>query len=297
MLADTAVGNGRLGRDGVDADLAGLDELDTHVEPTSPIARRVWSALWPKVAAVGLVVLVWQTAIWTHWRKSYQLPGPSAVGRRLWEDLGTGALWAAVGNTMNRAVIGFAIALVVGGVIGIAVSVSKVVRAAIGSLITGLQTMPSIAWFPIAIMLFKLSNGAIYFVVAIGSAPSVANGLVSGIDAMPPLLRRVGRSMGASRVELYRDFVVPAALPSVVAGLKQAWAFAWRSLLAGELLVAVPGIQTIGTRLNYARDFADSEGVLSLIVVILVIGIVVDSLVFNRLEQRILRRRGLGAHC
>jgi NitT/TauT family transport system permease protein len=102
--------------------------------------------------------------------------------------------------------------------------------------------------------------------------------------------------MGASRVALYRDFVVPAALPSVVSGLKQGWAFAWRSLLAGELLVVVPGMQTIGTRLSFARDFNDPEGVLSLIVVILVIGIVIDSLVFNRLEQRILRHRGLGAH-
>jgi len=282
--------------DRVDADLAGLDQLDTHVDATPPLARRVWSALWPKVAAVGLVVLVWQTAVWTHWRKAYQLPGPTAVGRRLLDDLGTGELWAAVGNTMNRAVVGFAIALVVGGLIGVAVTVSKSVRTAIGSLITGLQTMPSIAWFPMAIMLFGLANSAIYFVVALGAAPSIANGLISGIDAMPPLLRRVGRSMGASRVALYRDFVVPAALPSVVAGLKQGWAFAWRSLLAGELLVVVPGMQTIGTRLSFARDFNDPEGVLSLIVVILVIGIVIDSLVFNRLEQRILRHRGLGAH-
>lgn len=294
MLADHSLSP--LSVDRVDEDLAGLDQLDTHVEPTRPIARRVWSATWPKVAAIGLVVLVWQAAVWSQWRKAYQLPGPSAVGRRLVDDLGTGALWAAVGNTMNHAVVGFTIALVVGGVIGVAVTVSKTVRTAIGSLITGLQTMPSIAWFPMAIMLFGLANSAIYFVVALGAAPSIANGLISGIDAMPPLLRRVGRSMGASRVALYRDFVVPAALPSVVAGLKQGWAFAWRSLLAGELLVVVPGMQTIGTRLSFAHDFNDPEGVLSLIVVILVIGILIDSLVFNRLEQRLLRRRGLGAH-
>jgi NitT/TauT family transport system permease protein len=101
--------------------------------------------------------------------------------------------------------------------------------------------------------------------------------------------------MGASRVGLYRDFVVPAAMPSVVAGLKQGWAFAWRSLMAGELLVVIPGTQTVGTRLQFARELSDAEGVMATMIVILVIGILVDSLVFSRLERRVLRARGLGA--
>jgi len=170
------------------------------------------------------------------------------------------------------------------------------VRIAIGSLITGLQTMPSIAWFPQANLLFGLDDSAIYFVVVLGAAPSIANGLIGGIDSVPPLLRRVGRSMGASPTSLYRDFVVPAAMPSVVAGLKQGWAFAWRSLMAGELLVVIPGTQTIGTRLQFARELSDPEGLMATMVVILVIGILVDSLVFGRLEQHVLRKRGLGAH-
>ncbi|MFZ4721466.1 MAG: ABC transporter permease, partial [Ilumatobacteraceae bacterium] len=163
-----------------------------------------------------------------------------------------------------------------------------------GSMITGLQTMPSIAWFPLAILLFGLEDSAIYFVVVLGAAPSIANGLIAGVDAMPPLLRRVGTSMGAGRVSLYREFVVPAAMPSVVAGLKQGWAFAWRSLMAGELLVVIPGTQTIGTRLQFARELSDAEGVIATMIVILVIGILVDSLVFSRLERRVLRKRGLG---
>ena len=287
MLADTNT---------LDDDLAGLDHLEAHVEPATPFVRRAWRGLWPKVTAIVLVILVWQTAIWTHWRESYQLPPPAAVGRRLLDDLGTGALWAAVAHTMQRALVGFAIAVVVGGIIGVAVTASRTVRTAIGSLITGLQTMPSIAWFPLAILLFGLANSAIYFVVALGAAPSIANGLIGGVDSLPPLLQRVGRSMGASRVGLYRDFVVPAAMPSVVAGLKQGWAFAWRSLMAGELLVVIPGMQTIGTRLSFARDFSDTEGVMSMMVVILAIGILVDAVVFGRLERRVLRRRGLGAH-
>ncbi len=109
------------------------------------------------------------------------------------------------------------------------------------------------------------------------------------------MLRRVGRSMGARRWGLYRDFLVPAAMPSVVAGLKQGWAFAWRSLMAGELLVLIPGAQSIGSRLQFAREFSDSEGVLASMIVILVLGILMDSLVFSRVERRVLRKRGLGA--
>jgi NitT/TauT family transport system permease protein len=278
----------------IDDELAGLDRLEIPVETPRPLALRVWSGLWPKLAAIGIVLLLWQTAVWTGWRPEYLLPSPRAVFARLWDDLLTAKLWTAVYHTMERAVIGFLIAIAIGAVIGLAVSASKVVRTAIGSMITGLQTMPSIAWFPLAILLFGLEDSAIYFVVVLGAAPSIANGLIHGVDSMPPLLRRVGTSMGASRAGLYRDFVVPAAMPSVVAGLKQGWAFAWRSLMAGELLVVIPGTQTIGTRLQFAREFSDAEGVMATMIVILVIGIVVDTLVFSRLERRVLRSRGLG---
>ena len=279
----------------IDRELDGLDRLEIPVTPPRPLAARLWGGLWPKAAAIGLVLLIWQVAVWSEWRPEYLLPSPGAVLRRLRDDIGTADLWEAVYHTMRRAVVGFLIATVIGGVIGLAVSASRVVRTAIGSMITGLQTMPSIAWFPLAILLFGLEDSAIYFVVVLGAAPSIANGLIGGVDAMPPLLRRVGRSMGASRTGLYRDFVVPAAMPSVVAGLKQGWAFAWRSLMAGELLVVIPGTQTVGTRLSFARELVDAEGVIATMIVILVIGILVDSLVFSRLERRVLRRRGLGA--
>lgn len=278
----------------IDDELAGLDRLDTVDEQSSSLALRLWSALWPKLAAVSLVLAIWQFAVWREWEKIYVLPSPSMVYDRLVDDIGTAELWKAVYATMRRAVLGFLISIVIGTSLGLAVSASRRVRTAIGSLITGLQTMPSIAWFPLAILLFGLTESAITFVVVLGAAPSIANGVIGGIDSVPPLLRRVGRSMGAKSVSLYRDFVVPAAMPSVVSGLKQGWAFAWRSLMAGELLVVIPGTQTIGTRLWYSRELSDAEGVLAAMVVILVIGILVDSLVFARLERRVLRRRGLG---
>lgn len=279
----------------IDEELAGLDRLETADHDRAPLALRVWSAAWPKFVAVSLVLAIWQFAVWREWKKSYVLPSPSMVWERLLDDIGTAKLWSAVYATMRRAVLGFFISIIIGGVIGLAVSASRRVRAAIGSLITGLQTMPSIAWFPLAILLFGLTESAINFVVVLGAAPSIANGVIGGIDSVPPLLRRVGRSMGAKSVALYRDFVVPAAMPSVVSGLKQGWAFAWRSLMAGELLVVIPGTQTIGTRLQFARELSDARGVIATMVVILVIGILVDTLVFSRLERHVLRRRGLGS--
>ncbi len=276
-----------------DAELAGLDHLELGDERSVSSGVRLWGQTWPKLAAIGLVIAVWQAAVWAEWKKIYVLPSPLMVWDRLWADIGTATLWSAVGTTMTRAIIGFVIALAIGVAVALAVSASTHVRTAIGSMISGLQTMPSIAWFPLAILLFGLDDSAIYFVVVLGAAPSIANGVISGIDGMPPLLRHVGRSMGAGSVALYRDFVVPAAMPSTVSGLKQGWAFAWRSLMAGELLVIIPGEQTIGTRLSFLRDFSDAEGLLATMVVILVIGILVDSLVFSRLERRVLRNRGL----
>ncbi len=279
----------------IDDELSGLDNLEVVENARPSRALRFWSAAWPKFAAIGLVLAIWQFAVWREWKKIYVLPSPLLVWERLVDDIGTAKLWSAAFATMRRAVFGFLVSVLIGGIIGIAVAASKRVRTAIGSLITGLQTMPSIAWFPLAILLFGLTESAITFVVVLGATPSIANGVIGGIDSVPPLLRRVGRSMGAESVALYRDFVVPAAMPSVVSGLKQGWAFAWRSLMAGELLVIIPGTQTIGTRLQFAREFSDAKGVIATMVVILVIGIVVDTLVFSRLERRVLRNRGLGA--
>ena len=189
--------------------------------------------------------------------------------------------------------IGFAVSLVIGGVIGIAVTRSRLLRTAIGSLITGLQTMPSIAWFLLAILLFKISEQAILFVVVLGAAPSIANCIIADVDSVPPILRRLGITMGASPPAMYRDIVIPAATPTVLTGLKQGWAFSWRTLMAGELLVIIPGTQSLGTRLQFAREFSNAEALIATMVVILVIGILVDSLVFGKLEHTVLARRGL----
>ena len=123
-------------------------------------------------------------------------------------------------------------------------------RAAVGSIVTGLQSMPSVAWVPFAIVLFGENTAAILFVVILGAAPSIANGLITGVDYTPPLLLRAGQTMGLRGVALYRYLILPASLPAYVAGLKQGWAFAWRSLMAAELFVSIIGQVSIGQLLN-----------------------------------------------
>ncbi len=258
------------------------------------VTRGIWRSGWPKLLAVLIFFGIWHAVVLTGWKPEYLLPGPVTVGQRLVDLLGEQKFWDSISRTLGRAAIGFAMAMAIGTALGIAVSRSRLLRAGIGSLITGLQTMPSVVWFPLAILLIGLNEQAITFVVVLGAAPSIANGIISGIDHVPPAFTRLGTVLGARGLTLYRYVVIPAALPAYVAGLNQGWAFAWRSLMAGELLVVIPGTQTIGTRLQFARELSDAEGVIATMIVILVIGILVDSLVFSRLERRVLRKRGLG---
>jgi len=274
-------------------ELAGLDALEVKTPRARSRARRIWSSLWPKFAAVGIVLLVWQILVWAHWRPKYVFPGPGAAFRSLWDDVANGRVLRATGVTMERAAIGYGIALLIGSAIGIAVARVAVLRAAIGSLITGLQTMPSVAWFPLAIVVFRLSETAILFVVVLGAAPAIANGLISGIDHVPPLLLRAGRVLGARGMKAYRHVILPAAFPSFLGGMKQGWAFAWRSLMAGELLVVIGGRAGLGFTLDSARLSQDYPGLMATMIVILVIGIMIDSLLFGVLERRVRRRWGL----
>jgi NitT/TauT family transport system permease protein len=275
----------------LDARLSGLDALELPLRSRRGLAARVWAQVWPKALAVGIFVGFWQIVVWTGWRPEYLLPGPVKVFQTLVSHFSP--LLDAAATTLGRAVQGFSLAIVIGTALGAVVARSRVLRAAFGSLITGLQTMPSIAWFPLAILLFKLTDGAIIFVVVLGAAPSIANGLISGIDNIPPLWLRAGRVLGARGLDTLRHVVLPAALPAFVAGLKQGWAFAWRSLLAGELLVQIPGNTSLGERLEFARQFSDAPSLIAVMIVILVIGILVDELVFGTAERTIRRRYGL----
>jgi NitT/TauT family transport system permease protein len=255
------------------------------------LAVKTWNALWPKVLAVAIVLAVWELIHLSGWKKLiFPAPGPTLAN--LWGQMQTAEFWHAIATTGERAIIGFALAVLIGSVIGALVSRIAPLRAAVGSLITGLQTMPSIAWFPFAIILFGISTTTILFVIVLGAAPSIANGLIAGVDYTPPLLLRAGKVMGLRRLSLWRYLILPASLPVFVAGLKQGWAFAWRSLVAGELLVSIANQPSLGLLLSNDQDQADMQSATSIIIVILILGIIVDML-FNLADGAIRRRWGL----
>jgi NitT/TauT family transport system permease protein len=274
--------------------LAWLEALEAET-PDEQRGRRLlvggWATLWPKVLAVAIVLAVWQLIYVSGWKKEI-FPGPRGTLSGLWDQLHTGLMWHAIGNTVERAVIGFGLAVLIGAVIGALVSRIAPLRAAVGSLITGLQTLPSIAWFPFAIILFGINSTAILFVIVLGAAPSIANGLIAGVDYTPSLLLRAGKMMGLSRLSLYRHLILPASLPAFVAGLRQGWAFAWRSLMAGELLVIIANQPSLGVLLSTDQDQADMQGATSIIIVILILGILVHTL-FGLADRTIRRRWGL----
>jgi NitT/TauT family transport system permease protein len=274
--------------------LAYLESLEVESQAdqrSHRLTARFWTGLWPVGLAIILVLAIWQVIHLSGWKKQI-FPGPGTTLANLGDQLKTGLLWHAIGTTAYRAVLGFALAVLIGGVIGALVSRIRPLRAAVGSLITGLQTMPSIAWFPFAIILFGINTSAILFVIILGAAPSIANGLIAGVDYTPPLLLKAGAMMGLRRLSLYRHLILPASLPALVAGLRQGWSFCWRSLMAGELLVIIAGQPSLGVLLSTDQDQADIASAASIMIVILVLGILVDG-AFGLANRSIRKRWGL----
>jgi NitT/TauT family transport system permease protein len=275
------------------AELEARDIADAPPRRHGAPRLRLWSGLWPQLAAFALAVSVWQVVVWSGWRPANVLPGPLPVFRSLFDDLSRGDFYVGVAITLQRAVLGYGIAVVIGSAVGLLVARVSILRRALGSALLGLQSMPSISWFPLAILLFQHSEPAIIFVVLLGAAPAIANGLLSGIDHVQPLLVRVGRVMGARGLGLYRHVILPAALPSFVGGLKQGWAFAWRSLMAGELIIFYTGHQpSLGQQLRLAQNLSDTQQLIALMMVIFTIGVAVD-LGFGLLDREIRQRWGL----
>ena len=273
---------------------AGLDALDASAAAPADRGRRLLSATWPPLVAVALLLFVWELAYRAGLKPAYALPSPADVGLTLVEQLRDGTLLEAMGVSLSRGGLGFLAALAIGTPLGLLIARVHAVRRGIGPLVSGLQSLPSVAWVPAAIIFFGIGNTAIYAVVLLGAVPSIANGMVSGIDQVPPLYRRVGQVLGARGLAVSRHVLLPAALPGYVGGLRQGWAFSWRSLMAAELIVKSPELGTgLGQLLEEGRFLQDMSLVFAGILGILVVGIAVELLLFAPLERRVLRRRGL----
>lgn len=273
---------------------AGLDALETTSSTRVRRGARLLSAVWPPVLALSLLLLAWELSYRAGLKPPYALPSPMDVGLVLRGQLRDGTLLGAMGTSLSRGGLGFLIALAIGTPLGLLIARVRPVRRGIGPLVSGLQSLPSVAWVPAAIIFFGIGSSAIYAVVLLGATPSIANGMVSGIDQIPPLYQRVGRVLGASGLSAARHVLLPAALPGYVGGLRQGWAFSWRSLMAAELIVSSPELgQGLGQLLDAGRNLNDMSLVFAGILGILVVGIAVEVCLFAPLERRVLRRRGL----
>jgi NitT/TauT family transport system permease protein len=272
---------------------AGLDALETNVAPQKSRAKRILKALAP-LAAVAFVLAVWQTAVSLALAPVWVLPSPMMVWSSLVDQANQGILFASAFNSLRKGVQGFAISLLIATPIGIALGLNSALRAIARPLLTGLQQLPSVAWVPAAIIWFGLSDATIFAVVLLGAVPSIANGLISGIDQIPPIYLRAGKVLGARGFSSIRHIVIPAAWPGYLAGLEQGWAFAWRSLMAAELIAISPALGPgLGQMLDTGRQLGDMSLVLGSIIVIMIVGVLIERLVFSPVRQRTLRNRGL----
>ena len=276
--------------------VAGLDALDAGPQlPPRPGPGRVFvRSVLPPIVFLAALVGVWQLAFEAGVKPPYALPSPAKVWEVFWATVQDGRAVEAVWTSLSRGAVGFAMSLVLGTLLGLAMWWSRWLRAAVGPIVSGLQSLPSVAWVPAAIIWFGLSNAAIYTVVLLGAVPSIANGLLSGMKQVPPLFDRVGRVLGLSSLARTRYVLLPAALPGYLGGLRQGWAFAWRSLMAAELITYSPALgQGLGQLLNLGRELSQMSLVITSITLILVVGVAIELLLFAPLERRVLNRRGL----
>ena len=273
---------------------AGLDRLQSEQTDDRPRWRAALSKVLPPIVLLLALLAAWQAYVVIADPRPDIAPGPLQVAGALGDAWETGRLQEAVLTSLERGVIGFLITITIDTPLRLLLAEWKPLRRAAGPLISGLTVLPSVAWVPAAIIWFGLSDATVYFVILMGAIPSIVNGLLSGIDQVPPQLRRVGTVLGASRWQLATVVILPAALPGYVAGLKQGWAFSWRSLMAAEIIAVGGSIGFgLGSMLQQSRELADLAGVLGTILLILAIGILIELAIFGPLERRMLQRRGL----
>ena len=227
---------------------------------------------------------------WLAWAKPYAVPHPSGVAQSVQALLANGTLFAAVAKSMLRVLTGFAISLVVGVLFGILIIQSEYLSRNLKPLLLGIQTLPSVCWVPFAILWFGLNESSIIFVVVMGSVFSISLAVESGIKEVPPIYIKAAKTMGVTPANMYTKVIFPAALPSFVAGLKQAWSFAGRARMSGEVMSASVGL---GYTLMIGRDLADINQVMTVMLVIVLIGIVIDKGIFSSVENYLLKKRGL----
>ena len=252
--------------------------------------KRAAREIGPPLAGIlGLIVVWWVASALTD---SAAFPSPAAVWKAFVHGMQNGTIPRAAAKTLIRLAFSFAMAIVIGTLIGVGLALNGFARRAVRPLVVALQITPFVAWVPLAVIWFGATERAVVFVTIVGAFPSMTLATMSSMRQVPPLLKRAGLTLGAEGWTLYRHVIFPAALPGYMAGLQQAWGFAWKALMAAELIVG--GARAVGLGQLLAESQHDAvPSLLAALGVIVVIGVLVDYLIFNRLDRRIRRKRGL----
>ena len=233
---------------------------------------------------------LWQAAAALKLWPPYLFPTPASVFEALRTGFSDHTFWIGISVSMKRMVLGYALSAVSGIALGLVLANNDFLEETLGRLVVSVQSMPSICWLPLAILWFGLSEKAILFVVVMGSVLSISITMEAGLRNVPRIYAMAGRNLGASGVRLFLYVLLPASLPHMVSGLKQGWAFAWRSLLAGEMIFVSLGL---GQLLMMGRDLNDISQVVAVMVLIVAVGYVVDGFVFRNIERNLRRKWGL----
>lgn len=236
------------------------------------------------------LVAIWQMVFEKGFWPAYLFPSPGSVLEALRTGFTDRTFLIAVAISMKRIAVGYGLSVVLGIVLGFLIASSSFVKDTLGGLVVSLQSLPSLCWLPLAVLWFGLSEKAILFVVVMGSFLSVTINTETGVLHVPKIYFMAGRNLGARGPRLFAHVLFPASLPHLVAGLKQGWAFAWRSLISGEMIFVSLGL---GHLLMMGRDLNDMSQVLAVMALIMALGHLVDRLVFQNLESVIRRRWGL----
>ena len=242
-----------------------------------------------------VLLLSWEVASRSGLYSPVLLPSPLNVFEYLWQSGMDGTLWTATLVTMKRLLLGYGIGLLFGVPLGLLTARSRIMQDTLGLLALGVQTLPSVCWVPLALLWFGQSEAAMLFVVVMGTLWSVIIATSDGVRAMPPIYLRAARTMGSSGLHTWIKVILPASLPYLVGGMKQGWAFAWRSLMAAEIFVTILTGFGLGQLLQYGRELLAMDQVVAVMAIIIVIGLLADRILFSPWERFFHRRWGTGS--
>ena len=239
-----------------------------------------------------LLVAAWYLAVKAHIWSPILLPSPISVADYVKSAVEDGTLWEATQVTVRRLLIGYGLAILIGLPLGLLTASSRWCEDTIGVLALGLQTLPSVCWVPLALLWFGQTEASLLFVVVMGTLWSLIIATDNGVRNIPPIYTRAARSMGSTGLHTWTHVVLPAALPFLLSGMKQGWAFAWRSLMAAEIFVTILTGFGLGHLLHYGRELSAMDQVIGIMLIIVIIGLAVDKTLFAPIERFLHRRWG-----